>query len=284
MATRDLAVKPVWIGLVEAAPVNPDDPRWTESFRNSAGGVTTGVAFAVDAAEFQSQIAEVLAEVGAAPTSFEDVETMEARLASQPDANQQEELIEELHRTGLAQLGMFHLYGPQEFESDADWLESAADWDELTDLQRKVMRQLAGMIRSLDLPLLDEIDLETPDGSAVVHLSHQDEHGDDLEIRVAPDDEIVVDYGPGHIHFPGDRGQEGLNGVLDFIYAALQGGVMVEVWKAGAAIDRVRASILAEGGGWRTYSITASTDTPNFDDEPSDRRLLGFTEKGKDPG
>jgi hypothetical protein len=279
-----LAVKPVWIGLVEAAPVNPDDPRWTESFRNSAGGVTTGVAFAVDAAEFQSQIAEVLAEVGAAPTSFEDVETMEARLAGQPDANPQHELIEELRLSGLAQLGTFRLYGPQDFESNSDWLEAAADWDDLTGPQRQVMRQLAGMLRSLDLPFLDEVDLETDDGTTVIHLAHKDEDGLDLEVRIAADDEVVVDYGPGHVHFPGGHREEGLDVIFDFIYAALQGGVMVEVWKDGDSIDRVRTSILAEGGGWRIYSTTTSTDPATFDDEPSYRRLLGFAQKEKGPG
>jgi hypothetical protein len=108
---KDLVARSIWIGLVKAAPVKADDPRWTENFRNSAGGVTTGVAFAVDAAEFRSQIAEALAEVGAVTTSFEDVETLEARLESQPDADPQDELIGELRRTGLPQLGMFHLYG-----------------------------------------------------------------------------------------------------------------------------------------------------------------------------
>jgi hypothetical protein len=95
---------------------------------------------------------------------------------------------------------------------------------------------------------------------------------------------FVVDYGPGHVHFSAGDGQESLDDVFDFVYAALQGGVMVEVWKAGGSIDRVRALILAEGGGWRIYSITASTETPTFDDEPSDRLLLGFAQKGKGPG
>jgi len=281
---ENLGTRPVWIGLVEVAPISADDLRWTENFRNSTGGVTTGVAFGLDADEFRSQMAEVLTDVGAVPTSFEDVETLEARLAGQPEANPQDELIGELRRTGLPQLGMFHLYGPQEFESDSDWLESASEWDDLTELQREVLRQLAGMLRSLDLPLLDEIDLETPEDSTVVHLSHQEEDGVDLEVRVAADDEVVVDYGPGHVHFSGGRGQEGLDDIFDFIYAALQGGVMVEVWKAGSSIDRVRTSILAEGGEWRTYSTTASTEPATFDDEPTDRRQLGFAQKGKGPG
>ncbi|MEP6753249.1 MAG: hypothetical protein ABI959_10945 [Candidatus Dormiibacterota bacterium] len=281
--TENPSARPVWIGLVEAAPIKADDPKWTENFRHSSGGVTTGVAFAVDAAEFRDQIAEALAEVGASPTSFEDVETMVARLASQPDANPQHELIEELRLTGLAQLGTFHLYGPQEFESNSDWLEAAADWDDLTELQREVMRQLAGMLRSLDLPFLDFVDLDTPDGSTVVRLSHKDEDGLDLEVRIAADDEVVVDYGPGHVHFPGGHAQQGLDDVLDFIFAAFQGGVMVEVWKEGDSIDRVRTSIQAEGGGWRTYSSTTSTDSATFDDEPSNRRLLGFAQKEKGP-
>lgn len=221
--------------------------------------------------------------VGAAPTSFEEVETLEARLAGQPDANQQDELIGELRRTGLPQLGLFHLYGSQEFESDSDWLKAAADWDDLTKLQRKVLRQLAGMLRKVDLSLLEEIDLKTPDGSTVVNLSHQEEDGIDLEVRVAADDEVVVDYGLGHVHFPGGRGLDGLDELFDFIYAALQGGVMVEVWRVGGSIDRSRTSILAQGGGWRTYSTTASTEPATFDDEPSDRRQLGFTQKEKAP-
>ena len=273
--------RPVWIGLVEAAPIDADDPRWTENFRNSTGGFTTGIAFALDAADFRSQMAEALTEVGAAPRSFEEVETLEARLASQPDANQQDELMEELRRTGLPQLGMFYLFGPREFESDSDWLVAAAHRDDLTERQREVMRQLARMLRSLDLPLLDGIDVETPEGSTVIHLTHREEGGIDLEVQVAADDEVVVDYGLGHVHFPEGRG---LNGLFDFIYAALQGGVMVEVWKVGDSTDRSRTSILAKGGGWRPYSATAPTEPATFDGEPSDRRLLGFTEKGKGPG
>jgi hypothetical protein len=278
---ESLATRPVWIGLVEVAPASADDPRWTENFRNSTGGFTTGVAFAHDAAEFRSQMAEVLIEAGGVATGFEDVETIEARLAGQPDADLEDELIVELRRTGLPQLGMFHLYGPQEFESDSDWLEAVADWDDLTKVQREVLRQLAGMLRKVDLPLLEDIDLETPDGSTVVTLSHREEDGIDLEVCVAADDEVVVDYGLGHVHFPGGAG---LDGLLDFIYAALQGGVMVEVWNIDGWIDRSRTSILMQGGGWRTYSTTASTEPATFDDEPSDRRQLGFTEKGKGPG
>lgn len=281
---ENLDARPVWIGLVEVAPINADDPRWTENFRNSTGGFTTGVAFALDAAEFRSQMAEVLIDAGAVPTSFEDVETLQARFAGQPDPNPHDELVGELRRTGLPQLGMFHLYGPEEFESNSDWLESAAESDDLTDLQREVLRQLAGMLRSLDLPLLDDIDLEMPEGSVVVRMSHQEEDGIDLEVRVADDDEVVVDYGPGHAHFPGGSGHDGRDQLFDFIYAALQGGVMVEVWNAAGSIDRVRASILAEGGGWRTYSITAATAQAAFDDEPDSRRQLGFAEKGKGPG
>jgi hypothetical protein len=280
----NLDARPVWIGLVEVAPVSADDPRWADNFRRSTGGFTTGVAFALDAGEFQGQMAEALIEVGGVAIGFEDVETLEARLAGEPDANQQVELIEELRRTGLPQLGTFHLYGREQFQSYSDWLESAADWDDLTELQREVMRQIARMLRSLDLPLLDDIDLETPEGSIVIRMSHKEEDGTDLEIRVADDDEVVVDYGPGHVHFTGGRSQEGLDQVFDFIYAALQGGVMIEVWEVARSIDRARASILAEGGGWRTYSITASTEKATFDDEPSYRRELGFTEKGKGPG
>jgi hypothetical protein len=282
--SKVLGERTIWVGLVEAAPIKADDPSWTENFRHAGGGVTTGVAFALDADEFRDQIANALAEVGAAPTSFEDVETMEARLAGQPDANPQHELIEELRLTGLAQLGTFHLFGPQDFESNSDWLEAAADWDDLTEPQRQVMRQLAGMLRSLDLPLLDEVDLETDDGSTVIHLAHKDENGLDLEVRIAADDQVVVDYGPGHVHFSVGQDEDRLDVLFDFIYAALQGGVMVEVWQVGDSIDRVRPSILAEGGGWRIYSTTTSTDPATFDDEPSYRRLLGFAQKEKGPG
>jgi hypothetical protein len=281
---ENLGERPVWIGLVEVAPIKGDDPRWTENFRNSTGGFTTGVAFALDAADFRRQIASSVADAGAAPTSFEDVETLETRLAGQPEANIQDDLVGELRRTGLPQLGMFHLYGPEEFESDSDWLESAAGRDDLTELQRQVLRQLAGTLRSLDLPLLDGIDLETPEGSTVVHLSHKDDEGIDLEVRVSADDEVVVEHGLGHVHFSDGRGQEGVDAIFDFIYAALQGGVMVEVWNVDSSIDRTRTSILAEGGGWRTYSTTASTESATFDDEPTDRRQLGFTHKGKGPG
>lgn len=49
---KDVGALPIWIGLVEAAPINAGDPRWTENFRTSTGGFTTGVAFALDAADF----------------------------------------------------------------------------------------------------------------------------------------------------------------------------------------------------------------------------------------
>jgi hypothetical protein len=276
----NLNSRPVWIGLVEVAPVSADDPRWTDNFRSSTGGFTTGVALALDADEFQGQMAKALTEVGGVAIGFEDVETLEARLAGEPPAKQQIELIEELRRTGLPQIGMFHLYGPEEFESHSDWLESAAESDDLTELQREVLRQLAGMLRKVDLPLLEEVDLETPEGGIVVNLTHREEDGIDLEVRVAADDEVVVDYALGHAHFPGGHD---LDGLLDFIYAALQGGVMVEVWNSGGSIDRSRTSILMQEGGWRTYSTTASTESATFDDEPSDQRHLGFTQKGKGP-
>jgi hypothetical protein len=59
---------------------------------------------------------------------------------------------------------------------------------------------------------------------------------------------------------------------------------MVEIWRVGDKIDRVRTSILAEGGGWDTYSTSASTPSVAFDDEPTDRRLLGFTSPEGVPG
>jgi hypothetical protein len=274
---KDLAPRPIWIGLVDATPITAGDPTWTEHFPHSTGGIATGVAFAVDAAEFRSQIAEALARLGAAAARFEDVETLEARRAREPDGNPQEELVGELRLTGLPQLGVFHLYGPEEFESESDWLAAVAERDDLTELQRDVLRQLARMLRGLDLPLLDHIDLETPKGSTVVHLSHQADGGIDLEVRVAPDDDVVVDYGLGHVHFAGGRGSGGAGEVFDFIYSALQGGVMVEVWTVGGTVTRVRTLILAEGGGWDTVSTTALTSSVAFDDEPTDRRLLGFT-------
>ena len=67
------------------------------------------------------------------------------------------------------------------------------------------------------------------------------------------------------------------------MFAAFQVGGMVEVWEDGDSLDRVRTSIQAEGGGWRTYSSTTSTDAATFDDEPSNRRLLGFAQKEKGP-
>ncbi len=281
---KELEPRPIWIGLVKAAPINSGDPKWTEDFGDSSGGICTGVAFAADAAEFRSQMAEALAELGAAAVSFEDVETLETRRSREPNGNPQEELVEGLHATGFPQLGVFHLYGPEEFESESDWLEAAAERDDLTELQRDLMRQLAKMLRSLDLSFLDNVDLETLDGSTIVHMSHVTDGGIDLEVRVAANDEVVVDYGLSHVHFAGGRGSDGAAEVYDFIYAALQGGVMVEVWRVGDEIDRVRTLILAAGGGWRTYSTTASTPSVTFDDEPTDRRLLGFTSTESVPG
>jgi hypothetical protein len=274
---EELVARPIWIGLVKAAPISAGDPKWTDDFGDSTGGICTGVAFASDVAEFRSQIGEALAELGATAVSFEDVETLETRRAREPHGNPQEDLVEGLRATGFPQLGVFHLYGPEEFESEPDWLEAAAERDGLTEVQRDLLRQLGKMLRSLDLSFLDGVGLETLDGTAIVHMSHVKDGGIDLEVRVAANDEIVVDYGVGHVHFAEGRGLDGTNEVYDFIYAALQGGVMVEVWRVGDEIDRVRTLILASGGGWRTYSTTASTQSVTFDDEPTDRRLLGFT-------
>lgn len=274
---KDLVPRSIWIGLVEAAPINAGDPQWTEHFPHSTGGFTTGVAFAADAADFRSRMAEALAELGAVAASFEDVETLEARHAREADGNPHEELIGALRRTGFPQLGEFHLYGPEEFESDSDWLEAMAERDDLTEVQRDLLRQLAKMLSGLDLPFLDHIDIETPDGSTVVNLPHRADGGINLEVRVTGEGEVVIDYGLSHVHFAGGRGSDRADEVYNFIYSALQGGVMVEVWSVGDRIDRSRTLILAEGGGWNTYSTTASTPSVTFDDEPTDRRLLGFT-------
>ncbi len=89
-------------------------------------------------------------------------------------------------------------------------------------------------------------------------------------VTIQNDDDIVVDYGLGHVHFERRATDDGhIEAASQFTSSALQGGIKLEVWESQGVIDKLRTLILMEDGGWDPYSATASTQSPSFDDPPT---------------
>jgi hypothetical protein len=272
----------VWIGLVEVKPSRQGEPQWREQFGEAAGGFATAVALVTNAVEFERAIAAALTEVGGEAVAFDDVETLESRRAQLRDGNLHEDLVAELERSGQPQLGVFHNYGAEEFESSADWLESQSESSDLTKLQSQVLRQIAGMLRDLNLPLLGGVNLANEEGRVVVNLTHESDGGPDLAVSVG-DDDVVVDYGLSHAHFGGDGEKKPVDDAYDFIFSALRGRVKIEVWeKADGTIDRTRTSIMADDGAWEFYTADAPSPSPSFDEPPTYTKLLSFASPPSD--
>jgi hypothetical protein len=265
----------VWIGLVEVKPTSWGEAQWREHFGEAAGGFATAVALVTNAVEFQGAIAAALPEVGGKAVSFDDVETLESRRAQLRDGNLHDDLVAELERSRQPQFGVFYSYGAEEFESSADWLESQSERRDVTKLQSQVIRQIAGVLRDLDLPLLG-VDLTSKDDRIVVNLTHGSDGDPYLAVSVA-NDEVVVDYGLSHAHFGGDGEEKRVDEACDFIFSALQGRVKIEVWeKADGTIDRTRTSIMVEDGAWEFYTADAPSPSPSFDEPPTYTKLLSF--------
>jgi hypothetical protein len=272
----------VWIGLVEVKPRRQGEPHWREHFGEAAGGFATAVALVTSADEFQRAIAAALTEVGGEAVAFDDVETLESRRAQLRDGNLHEDLVAELEGSGQPQLGVFHNYGAEEFESGADWLESQSESSDLTKLRSQVLRQIAGMLRDLKLPLLGGVNLANEEGRIVVNLTHEIDGGPDLAVSVG-DDDVVVGYGLSHAHFGGDGEKKPVDDAYDFIFSALQGRVKIDVWeKADGTIDRTRTSIMVEDGGWESYTADAPSPSPSFDEPPTYTKLLSFASPPSD--
>jgi hypothetical protein len=272
----------VWIGMVEVKPTSQGEARWREHFGEAAGGYATAVALVTSAVEFQRAVAGALTEVGGEAVAFDDVETLESRRAQLRDGNPHEDLVAELKRSGQPQLGVFHNYGAEEFESSADWLESQSERADLTKLQSQVLRQIAAMLGDLDIPLLGGVNLANEEGRIVVNLTHESDGGLDLAVSVG-DDEVVVDYGLSHAHFGGDGEKKRLDDAYDFIFSALQGGVKIEVWeKPDGTIDRTRTSIMVDDGAWESYTTHAASQSPSFEEPPTYTKLLSFASPPSD--
>jgi hypothetical protein len=273
----------IWIGLVEVKPVRDDEPRWRDHFGPAAGGFANPVAFATDASGFQQAIAAALREVGGEAVSFEDVETLQSRRAQMGDSDLFSGLAAELERSGQPQLGSFHLFGAEEFESSAKWLESQSERGDLTKLQSQTLREIGRMLGRLDLPLLGGVSLASEEARVIVNLTHGTDGHPDLGVSIGEDD-VVVEYGLGHAHFGGAVEEKTpLGDANSFIFSALQGGVKIEVWeKPGGTIDRTRTSILAVDGTWDPLTTVATNPSVSFDTSPTYTRVLSFASPSSD--
>jgi hypothetical protein len=272
----------VWIGLVEVKPIRDDEPRWREHFGPAAGGFASPVAFATDASEFQQAIGAALREVGGEAVYFEDVETLQSRRAQLRDPDLFSDLAAELERSGQPQLGSFHLFGAEEFESSAEWLESQSERGDLTKLQSQTLREIGRMLGRLDLPLLGGVSLANEEARVIVNLTHRTDGRPDLGVSIGEDD-VVVEYGLGHAHFGGGVEKTPLGDANSFIFSALQGGVKIEVWeKPGGTIDRTRTLILAVDGAWDPLTTVATNPSVSFDTSPTYTRVLSFASRSSD--
>lgn len=269
-----------WIALVDVSPVTPDNAEWLEAFGGSSGGGFVHVlGMARDRDGFRRVVQDDLARHGWVAGAFEEIERLSIVKAREPLSPALEELEERLLRTGDLQFGRFFLY-PRQEASIAEWLAQEAADERLTLTQSAVLSNLSRMLSSLDLPQLDDGVGLTGQGSPELEISlpHRSDEELDLVIVVRSDDEIVMDYGYGHLHFAPEAGNDWIGQALEFLYGALQGGVKIEIWATGDKLEQSRALLLLENGDWYPLPMWSATPDPEAARPPAVVKTLSFLE------
>lgn len=253
-----------WIALVDVSPGTPDNPEWINAFGGSAGGGFVHVlGMARSQESFRRLVRDDLARHGWEARSFEEVELLAVVKAREPLSPALEELERKLLRTGGLQFGRFFLY-PRQETSTSDWLAQEASDERLSLTQSAVLSNLSRMLRSVDLPQLDESVGLTGQGDEEMEISlpHRLDDELDLSVIVRGDELITMDYGYGHVHFGPGAGTDWIGEALEFLFGALQGGVKVEIWATGDKLEQSRALLLLENGDWLPCSLWSATPDP----------------------